>query len=180
MIDEIHNPNGNNKISFESFYNQYYTKACLYVKRKIQNQQDAEDVACDVFLYCYDHFSEYDEQKASIGTWLYMILNSRVKNYYRDKKNNISLDLIDDYIDMKSSYLEQAAEFEEMRKILAEALDSLSEIQKMIVVYRYFQDRSTAETAKMTGITEGNVRTQLTRALARIRKYLNAQGYEKG
>lgn len=69
--------------SFESFYAQYAQQVHRYLYRKIGNVQDAEDLTADIFEYCYRQFNTFDPQKASIKTWLYVIVNSRYKNYLR-------------------------------------------------------------------------------------------------
>ena len=179
-MSSLHNDRPRNEAEFEIFYNQYYTSAYRYTVKKIQNFHDAEDLVCDVFMYCYDHFYDYDANKASLGTWLYLILNSRIKNYYRGKKQTISIDFMEDDIDRNASYIDQALELETLRQNLAEAIQTLSESQRKIVILRYFQGLDTADTAKKVGISVGNTRTQLSRALVKIRNYLEANGYEKG
>ena len=159
-------------MSFEEFYQQYYLNACIYVTRKTGNSHDGEELACAVFMYCYQHFSEYDPSKASIGTWLYVIMNSRLKNYYRDKKETVDIEALGDTLQSDSDDMERAVEIQEDRRRIAEALKILPETQRAIVVYRYFKDLSSAETAEILGISEGNVRTQLSRALAKMRQVL--------
>lgn len=159
-------------MTFEEFYNQYYLNACIYATRKVGNPDDGEELTCAVFMYCYQHFSEYDSSKASIGTWLYVIMNSRIKNYYRDKKEHIDLDALGDTLSDDRDIIGKAIEVEENRRMIAKALKDLPETQRAIVVYRYIQDKSTAEVAEILGLSEGNVRTQLSRALAKMRSVL--------
>ena len=163
--------------AFEAFYEKYFNTALYYTAKKVRSIQDAEDLVCDAFFYCYDHFSSYDESRASLGTWLYMILNSRIKNYYRDSKQYTDLDELREILPDGSNYMEQAVELEANRRMLAEGLNTLSETQRRIVILRYFQGCSTAETARQLQITEGNVRTQLSRALDKMRKYFDMRGY---
>jgi len=169
---------GENSISFEEFYEKNYSTALHYTAKKVRNMQDAEDLVCDAFFYCYDHFSDYDPGKASLGTWLYLILNSRIKNYYRDTKQYADIDEMKEFLPSGDNYLEQAVELEADRQMLADGLNILSETQRRIVVLRYFQGCSTAETAQEVQLTEGNVRTQLSRALDKMKKYFAMRGYE--
>ena len=162
-------------MTFEEFYNKYYLNACIYATRKTGNSHDGEELACAVFLYCYQHFSDYDPSKASIGTWLYVILNSRIKNYYRDHKQHVPLDSLGDTLSEQEDPLQRAEEVEANRNRIAKALKALPETQRAIVIYRYFQDKSTQETAEIVGISEGNVRTQLSRALSKMRIVLEQE-----
>lgn len=52
---------------------------------------------------------------------------------------------------------------------LFEALRTLDHTDRAVVVLRYWDDRTVAETAHETGLSEGAVRTRASRALARLR-----------
>ena len=62
---------------------------------------------------------------------------------------------------------------EEMKELL-EALNTCTGDQKMVIVMRYFQDLSIAETAEILGWTEGKVKTTQHRAIKALQKKLNA------
>ena len=81
----------NQKPDYDDFYKDNYNRVVNYVKNKINNYEDAEDLASEVFLYCYSHYEEYDSEKSGITTWLYLIVNSRIKNYYRDHISNADI-----------------------------------------------------------------------------------------
>ena len=154
------------KIQFTDFYNIYHQKVVYYIERKIGNYHDAEDLASEVFAYCYSHFDSYDPAKSSTTTWLYLVVNSRIKNYYRDSKTYVDLEALigvlpDEMIDMDACiYLQQ------MKEIIEKALLTLSERQRKIVTMRYFDEKSNAEIAEELGMSHINVRVQLSRALA--------------
>lgn len=155
---------------FEEFYDDNYRKVVGYINRKIGNPHDAEDLASEIFIYCYSHYDDYDPSKSSLNTWLYMIVNSRIKNHYRDARTYVDLEslvgvLPDDSVDMDACiYLEQ------LHSLLEKALMKLPERQRKIVSMRYFEEKSNAEIAEALGMTQVNVRVQLSRALAVMEK----------
>jgi RNA polymerase sigma factor (sigma-70 family) len=56
-----------------------------------------------------------------------------------------------------------------VRLALRAALLKLSVKQRAILVLRFFEDRSEAETADMLGVSIGTVKSQTSRSLARLR-----------
>ena len=158
------------KPTFEEFYEDNFQRVVQYIRRKLDNLHDAEDLASEIFLYCYNHYDDYDPAKSSLNTWLYLIVNSRIKNHYRDSKTYVDLEslvgvLPDEAIDMDASiYLQQ------LQDMLKRAMEKLPERQRKIVIMRYFEERSSADIAAELGLTPGNVRVQLSRALDTLEK----------
>ncbi len=61
-----------------------------------------------------------------------------------------------------------------LRLTLLDALRQLPARDRAIVVLRYWEDRSAAETASIVGIRENAVRVRAMRALATLRRLLNS------
>ena len=161
-------------VAFEKLYNENYLRVFRYAWKKVRNNDDAEDLTQNAFLYCYQHYEEYDERRASFSTWIFLVLNSRIKNYYRDRKSNVHIDEIIDILPDETDF-DHAIELEEMRNRLFSALETCTPVQAKIVQLRYFRKLSTREISIHTGLYEANVRTQLSRALKKIREYLEKQ-----
>ena len=76
---------------FEGYYLKHYHRVYRYVLKRVYNDQIAEDLTMDVFYSVWSKFEQFDETKASFQTWLYVIVNNKLKNYYRDHKELIEL-----------------------------------------------------------------------------------------
>jgi RNA polymerase sigma-70 factor (sigma-E family) len=61
----------------------------------------------------------------------------------------------------------------DLRMDLFAALATLDDGDRAIVVLRYWEDRSVAETARQLNLTEGAVRTKASRAMAKLRETLS-------
>lgn len=155
-------------MDFEAFYAGNYARVAAYLRRRIGNSAAAEDLAQDVFEYCYRHFAQFDSQKASVKTWLYLVVNSRLKNYYRDRHETEDFD---DYeaILQDESLLEQSVFLTQFRSALAKALKTLPEKQYKVFVQKHFAQQSHSEIAAELGISEANSRVLLSRALDSLR-----------
>jgi RNA polymerase sigma-70 factor (sigma-E family) len=57
------------------------------------------------------------------------------------------------------------------REALRQALRQLTAKQRAVITLRYFEDRSETETAAIMGCTVGTVKSQASKALARLRKH---------
>ncbi len=156
------------KPDYETFYQVNYERVLYYVCNKIGNREDAEDLVSEVFLYCYSHYDDYDPEKSAITTWLYLIVNSRVKNYYRDHVcfadyETVAQTMQDEKVDM-----DQGVYLEQLHKVLMQAIKTLPERQQKIVMMRYFEGLSGEEIARKLGISPGNVRVLQSRALDKL------------
>ncbi len=69
--------------------------------------------------------------------------------------------------------LDRAAPESADRMELFEALRTLPVLDRAVVVLRYWNDRTVAETAAEVGLTEAAVRTRASRALSRLRTELS-------
>lgn len=163
---------------FSKVYQEYYGKVFRHVCGKIASHHEAEDLTQEIFTACYRNFDSFDPEKASIGTWVYVIMSNRLKNYYRDKKEYVSLDDEEGFLELASEeVLEESILLEEMKTLLMEAIMNLSEREQKIIRNLYFYKKTSAETAEELHMTAGNVRVVMNRALSKIRVYFEKKGY---
>ena len=153
---------------YETFYRENYNRVLNYVYKKISHKEDAEDLTSEVFLYCYRHYDDYDPSKGKRSTWLYLITNSRIKNYYRDHVISEDYDEIAETLQDMGIDLDRGLYLEQLREKLLQAISRLPERQQTIVKMRYFENRSGEEIARQLGITPGNVRVMLSRAIDKL------------
>ena len=65
--------------------------------------------------------------------------------------------------------MERAAYLEQLRSFLAERLANLPERQQQVIALRFFQEKDYAEIAEELGISAGNARVILSRALDKLK-----------
>ena len=70
----------------EGIYREFHPKVSAYIASHINNKSEVEDLAASVFLKIYSSLGKYDENKASLSTWIYAITKNTVINHIRRQK----------------------------------------------------------------------------------------------
>jgi len=150
------------------------------------NDTDAEDVVQEAFLKAYRGLARF-RQESKFSTWLIQIaINDARMKLRKDRRclykaidaggvtsegDYVPTDFAD-WREIPSEALEQS----ELREALNQALNSLPEKYRTVLVLRDVQQMSIAETAKVLGISKENVKTRTSRARLQMRDRL-AQGW---
>lgn len=129
----------------------------------------AEDVAQDAFLAAYRGLARF-RGDAAISTWFYRILVRRAANYRRWKglRKLWASDWHEEFVDPHPEPPGDPA----LRKRIGEALDRLSNKQREAFVLVHLDGFSVRETAAITKMAPGTVKSHLHRALIHLREEL--------
>jgi RNA polymerase sigma-70 factor (ECF subfamily) len=143
----------------------------------------AEDVLQETFLSAFRSIARF-EAKSQLSTWLYRIAyNAALMRLRRRQVETVSLDepVEDDegvlqprdFADW-SENPERAVLDAEMRRVMDEAVGTLSETLRSVFVLRDVNGLSTAQTAQVLGLSEEAVKSRLLRARLALREKLSA------
>ena len=160
------------KKEFEAIYQQYYQKIYYFVKKRVTQKEMAEDLTSEIFEKAYTALGRYDDTKCSMQTWLFVITNNHLKNFYRDKKEYIEFDDKVESSGFVDAGIDEIIELKEKQSILKEALKTLPKREQNIIMYRYFMDMTAAQIAVKMDLSAGNVRIITKRALEKLRHIL--------
>lgn len=153
---------------FQSIYEDYYNRVLSYIRGRVNNPQDAEDLASDVFFKCYKNIDRYDPKKASVSTWVFTITSNTLKNYYRDNRATVSMDGMEGFEIPFEEDFDQAVRLEEIRQYLDRVLEDLDEKNRKVLLMRYYDEMKTADIAEEMDLSPGHVRVMLSRTLHRL------------
>jgi RNA polymerase sigma-70 factor (ECF subfamily) len=146
------------------------------------NDTDAEDAAQEAFLKAYRSLARF-RQESKFSTWLIQIAINDAKMKLRKDRRHLyeSIDagqetsegdyIPSDFADWREIPSE-ALEQNELREALNEALNSLPEKYRTVLILRDVQMMNIAETAKALGISQENVKTRTSRARLQMRDRL--------
>jgi len=167
-------------MELEDFYIENYQKMLKYVVRRINNRVEAEDILQEVFVSCLRNYSKFDATKSTLSTWLYVCVNNRIKNFYRDKKSIVSFESIDlEKLLKTDSDLDQSIKLLQLRNSLAASIRTLSILQQRVIVLRYFGDQTTLEISSMLGVSQEYVRVLQRRAMQKLANDASLKMYFK-
>lgn len=119
----------------EKIYNDYHKKVLSYINGQVNDYYLAEDLCADVFVKVYEKIDDFDQEKASLSTWIFAITKNKLIDYYRSRKVDEEFD--DSYM-VKETNLVSNIDLQ----VLANALKKLDERSKTIVILHYYHDIS--------------------------------------
>ena len=154
-------------ISAEQMYAEFYPKVRAYVRGKVQDPHEAEDLVSAVFLKAVQKLDSYDAAKASLSTWLYTITRNTVTDYFRTHRAVVAFE---DYM------LEEAAPSltDDALDSLADALLMLKERERDLIVLHYYKGHTLKTVAEMMGMSYINAKVIHKKALAALKLSLGA------
>ena len=158
----------NNSGVMKNIYLSYKEKVFRYVRGKVSNVADAEDVTSEIFLKIQTSLDSYNEEKASLSTWIYTITHNAVCNYYRTQsKKALSLD--ESAFGSTEDDVMAEIENEILKENLAIALETLSEREQDMIVLYYYHDIPLRDIAIKMGITYTNAKFIKHNAISKLR-----------
>jgi RNA polymerase sigma-70 factor (ECF subfamily) len=141
--------------------------------RMTRDQDEAADVAQEVFVKMARHIDRYDENR-KFYTWLYRItVNASIDHVRRNRRHQHELlDSAPDIQEDPGSGPEMTYLRRRLKEHIDEATTVLNEKQRSAFVLRDIGGRKVDDVAGIMNMPEATVRWYLHRARARIRKEL--------
>lgn len=146
-----------------------------------RNAADAEDLLQETYLRAYRGFAGFEEG-TNLKAWLYRILTNAYINIYRKKRREpeiLSSDETPDwylYDKIRDSDLAPSAEVQALERMpdseVQDALDSLPDRFRMVVLLADVEGFLYREIADILGIPRGTVMSRLHRGRNALRKAL--------
>lgn len=134
------------KYTKEQVFVEFNAKVRNYIIGKVNNYHLAEDICSEVFDKVYSKLDSFNSSKASISTWIFTIARNTLIDYYRTRK--VDLELNDD-IDMEVEEDDEEGLIcnKENLEKLSNALKKLSDKEKQVIVFHYYDGKSLKDVA---------------------------------
>jgi RNA polymerase sigma-70 factor (ECF subfamily) len=163
---------------YEILMRRYNQRLYRVARAILRDVAEAEDVMQDAYVRAYEHLHQF-EGRAPFSAWLTRIAVREALGRVRLRNRSQHLEETDHNGEMNmvepSPDPEQIASRMEVGRLLEEALLSLPEQYRTVVILRDVEELSTSETADALDITEENVKVRLHRGRTIVRGWLFAR-----
>ncbi|WP_128895263.1 RNA polymerase sigma factor SigW [Longirhabdus pacifica] len=174
---------GGDRSAFNELVQRYSSKIYNLAYRMLGNVQESEDVVQETFLRVYKNLASYNPTH-KFSTWIYRIGTNLCIDRLRKRKPIYSLDMeredgegVDGYAVIASD--EKTPEMElilsETQLSIREAIQSLPDKYKSVVILKYFQDLSLQEISEILDMPVTTVKTRIHRGREYLRRKLQHQ-----
>jgi RNA polymerase sigma-70 factor (ECF subfamily) len=160
--------------AFGQLYDVYQPKILTYFRYHLQGRpEQAEDLAADVFVKALDKLATYRDSGVAFQAWLYRIAHNHLVDHFRGHARRPSVSL-DDQFDASDPSADRDLETTLDQQHLAAAMDALTAEQRQVILYRFMEGRSIADTARRMGKQEDAVKQLQVRGIRSLRQSLAA------
>jgi RNA polymerase sigma-70 factor (ECF subfamily) len=141
--------------------------------RYVNNHEDANDVAQEVFLKAYRAIRRF-RGDSSFSTWLYRIAVNTCLNFRSARKPETE-ELPEALADPRVGVVASLEHAEQARRV-RDAIRRLPEKQRATLILKVYHDLTHEEVARILGSTVGTVKANLFHALGNLRKLVLEAG----
>lgn len=142
----------------------YADNVYRFIVKNLRHEEDARDVVQTAFEKMWRNREEVDAQRSK--SYLFTVAYHQMIDHIRKVKR----------VHLKEEFSEgskiQDKQANNLKKILEEALNRLSETQRSLVLLKDYEGYSYEEIGQITGLSESQVKVYLHRARVQLKEYL--------
>lgn len=156
------------KEAFSEIYKLYVKKVYRYCKFNTRDESSAQDICQESFVRAWKKMKDFtlDAPNWSIQAFLFTIARNLIIDKTRVKKEFSLEDY--EHIETNEDLYEKVDRATNIHNV-RDALTKLDEIERQIIILRYFEDMESHEVAKILGIKDGALRVRQHRAMEKLK-----------
>jgi RNA polymerase sigma-70 factor (ECF subfamily) len=168
------------QLAFKELVEKYQTMVINTCIGFLHDKQDAEDIAQEVFIEVFASLRKF-RKEAKISTWMFRIAVNKSLNFLRSKKRRQWIQNFEDVLGMSKQDQKQPAErrnpaidmeMKEEATMIHNAINSLSENQRIAFTLNKYDDFPYYEIAEIMGVTLSSVESLIHRAKMNLQQKL--------
>ena len=144
-----------------------YNPILFFVKKRVSNTEDAEDLTQEVFLKLYKSKSDHVE---NVKSWIYTIASNSVKDYYKKKK--IHTQEIKDQLSDIEQHVDSAVN--ELTNCIVPFINQLPKDYAELMKMSEIENLSQKEIAEQMNVNYVTVRSKIQRGRIRLKELISS------
>ena len=136
------------------------------VLRMVRVKEEAEEIAQDTFIKAYQSIASF-RGESKFSSWLYSIAYRKALDSIRKNKKYKAAELNEEITEGSIEIIENGLTFledKERKKMIQQCIMKLPEQEAAIITLFYFEEKSIKEIAKITQLSEDNIKVKLYRS----------------
>ena len=167
------------RAAFALLYRMHYERVFRYCCRRLFNRHAAEDVTSTVFFRVMRTISTFEGNSNGFRNWLYRIATNAVNDHLKAAKRRVDTitNAAQQYGHGNAFSSRSDDELKKKNLAVKQAILGLKPKYQTVITLRYFEKMKLVEIAEILGHNPATIRTQLARALSKLRKELRASAH---
>lgn len=157
--------------AFKYLFDLHFVPLCQFAHLYLNSTQEVEDLVLDVYTYLWEHSNEIS-LTLSLKSYLFQTVRNRSLNSLRNKRTMLSLDEAGDII---NDEVASTLEMEELSFLIQEAICALPDKCQQVFRLSRERNKTNQEIADELGLSVKTVEAQITKALKRIKSFLDGK-----
>lgn len=155
--------------NFKYLYNLYYERIFLFLLRRSENENVAQDLTQQTFVKAMVNIEKFEFRGFPFSSWLYRIGLNELNLHYRNNKKKRAISIDSDELPELSEELPVEANPSLTNENLIKAFNFLTESEVTLVEMKYFEKRSHQEISEILGISVANAKVKLHRIIKKMK-----------
>ena len=156
-------------ICIESIWTEFSTPLKKFIKKRVKNHQDVDDILQNVFIKIHNSIGNLKEAD-KIHAWVYSITRHALADFYRARKSESDItefpeDIIRDNEDKLSAN-------DEIAQCLIPMIQHLPEKYKQAILLTEFENMTQRELSERLGLSVSGAKSRVQRARLNLKEML--------
>lgn len=154
-------------INWDSVVSNELPRLYNYFRYRLGDESVAEDLTSVVLEKAWLKRHRYRKDRAAFSTWLFAIAKNEVITYLRKRRVSLPISMAEKATgETTEAMTEQSQDLRQLSHLLAD----LPERERELVSLKFGADLNNREISTITGLSESNVGTILSRVLQKLRE----------
>jgi len=161
--------------AFKSLFNHFAPRIKSFMLRSGLSESGAEEIAQETLMTVWRKAEQYNKDKATVSTWIFTIARNKKIDKFRKDSRPLP-DVNDPSFSMQSEECPEETTAHSLNADkLYEALETLPDDQKEVLVLSFIKDNPHREIADTLNIPLGTVKSRIRLGLTRLKTTMGDQ-----